>query len=284
MKKNWMLRLGLLAMVLTLVTMPMVSSTYAKYVTSANASDTARVAKWGVTVAVTGGAFATSYATDDGAVSGTIANSVVSSTVNKKVAPGTTGTFTGVAITGTPEVAVNVAVTPVLTLTGWTLADGQFYCPIVITVNGAAIKGYEYTTASAFKTAVENAIQSAEGNYAANTNLGTISNLSGNYTWAWAFETTDSVDSTYSTGTSVAAYFVNTGSGTGAAATGTFVSGTTYYNTLVNAQTNDGFTGKVDTTAFVEHYTYDMADTYLGNLATLPLISLEVTATVTQIN
>lgn len=47
MKKNLVFRLGLLALVLTLVTMPLVSGTYAKYVTQEVGTAQARVAKWG---------------------------------------------------------------------------------------------------------------------------------------------------------------------------------------------------------------------------------------------
>ena len=47
MKKNKAMRLASALLVLTLLTTCVISSTFAKYVTSANSSDSARVAKWG---------------------------------------------------------------------------------------------------------------------------------------------------------------------------------------------------------------------------------------------
>lgn len=47
MKKTKFMRAALLLLVLTLITSCFVGGTFAKYTTSANASDTARVAKWG---------------------------------------------------------------------------------------------------------------------------------------------------------------------------------------------------------------------------------------------
>ena len=46
MKKNLAARLGVLALVLTLVTSSLVSGTYSKYVSTSTGSDTARVAKF----------------------------------------------------------------------------------------------------------------------------------------------------------------------------------------------------------------------------------------------
>ena len=52
MKKNWTMRVALLIVALALITSCFVSGTYAKYVTSTTASDSARVAKFGVQLAV----------------------------------------------------------------------------------------------------------------------------------------------------------------------------------------------------------------------------------------
>ncbi|MBQ7346366.1 MAG: hypothetical protein IJW55_00245 [Clostridia bacterium] len=49
MKKNKMMRLAAIVMMLTLLTTCAISGTFAKYVTKASASDTARVAKWDIT-------------------------------------------------------------------------------------------------------------------------------------------------------------------------------------------------------------------------------------------
>ena len=47
MKKTKFMRAALLLLVLTLITSCFVGGTFAKYTTSANGSDSARVAKWG---------------------------------------------------------------------------------------------------------------------------------------------------------------------------------------------------------------------------------------------
>ncbi len=57
MKKNKMLRMASALLVLTLLTTCIIGGTFAKYTTSGTATDTARVAKWGVKVECTGNAF-----------------------------------------------------------------------------------------------------------------------------------------------------------------------------------------------------------------------------------
>ena len=113
MKKNKMMRLASAMMVLTLMSTSVISGTFAKYVTSDSATDTARVAKWGVTVTAEGSLFAETYKkTDNTPGDGNASVSVVSSGPmgDNVVAPGTKNedgiTF---AITGEPEVAVRVS-------------------------------------------------------------------------------------------------------------------------------------------------------------------------------
>ena len=50
MKKNRILKLGLLALTLTLVTASLVSGTFAKYITTASGTGAVSVAKWHATV------------------------------------------------------------------------------------------------------------------------------------------------------------------------------------------------------------------------------------------
>lgn len=108
-KKNWTMRAAVLMLALVLITSCFVGGTFAKYVTSGSGTDSARVAKFGVTVSANGDVFAKEYDTDDQTVVGTIAKSVIST--DKVVAPGTTsnGDFVAATITGTPEVAVRVS-------------------------------------------------------------------------------------------------------------------------------------------------------------------------------
>ncbi|MBQ7407948.1 MAG: hypothetical protein IJW13_01560 [Clostridia bacterium] len=92
MKKSKSLRLASILLMLCLITTCAVSGTFAKYVTSATVTDTARVAKWGINM--TGGvsAFKDVYSTD-----------VDSNDDAKVVAPGTAGT-NAYTVTGVPEV------------------------------------------------------------------------------------------------------------------------------------------------------------------------------------
>ncbi|MDE6767712.1 MAG: hypothetical protein K2J35_05915, partial [Eubacterium sp.] len=62
MKKNKMMRIASALLVLCLLTTCVISGTFAKYVTSNDGSDSARVAKFGVSVTVSGSTFAKEYA------------------------------------------------------------------------------------------------------------------------------------------------------------------------------------------------------------------------------
>ena len=192
MKKNKMMRIASVLLVAVLLTTCAISGTFAKYVTSKESTDTARVAKFGVDLGVTvDSAFATEYDADvtvtdkDGAA---IAKTVVASSTDQDnlVAPGTKGDLMASAtIAGTPEVAVNVKQEATLVLTGWEV-NGTYYCPLVITVDGDKFYGMDYTSAADFIAAVEAALDS-DVNYAPNTDL----TESHSVTWAWAFEGTD---------------------------------------------------------------------------------------------
>ena len=105
MRKNKMMRLASVLLVMTMLTTCAISGTFAKYVTQDSASDTARVAKWGVEVLASGNLFGTTYKDE------TVAKDDASLTVQSfdkatdVVAPGTKNIegFT-VQLTGQPEV------------------------------------------------------------------------------------------------------------------------------------------------------------------------------------
>ncbi len=193
MKTNrWMRATGAL-LVLTLATFGFVGGTFAKYVSEGDGEDSARVAKWGVTVEVTGDGFQTQYGKNDinSKVDG---DTVISSTEEKVVAPGTKGTFGGVKITGTPEVAVEIVTTATVDLSGWNVADGnEFYCPLKFTIGDKTINGLDYSKDEA---GGENSFESdiAEAIHDATTReVEAGENLSekGNdiqYSWEWPFE------------------------------------------------------------------------------------------------
>ncbi len=114
MRKSKTMRAAVLLLALVLITSCFVGGTFAKYITTADGGDSARVAKWGVTLEVgnsgdTSG-FKTSYNTDDSTYSSTITTSV--SSENAVVAPGTKSDANGISfkISGTPEVATKVTI------------------------------------------------------------------------------------------------------------------------------------------------------------------------------
>ena len=191
MKKNKMMRIASVLLVAVLLSTCVISGTFAKYVTSASGSDSARVAKFGVVVAVNvDGAFASEYAATADVATGTaIAKTVISSTKDENenltnvLAPGTAGwLLESVTISGEPEVAVNVSAEATLTLTGWEV-EGEYYCPLIITVDSTALHGTNYESAEEFAAAVEELLD-LEANFAPNAPL------SYNHTvaWRWEFE------------------------------------------------------------------------------------------------
>jgi len=138
MKKNRMMRLASTLLVAVLITTTTISGTFAKYTTSGTATDTARVAKFGVKVTATGDGAMFSKSYEEGNVT------VLSD--EKVVAPGTKNENAAkFEITGEPEVDVSIKYTATLDLGDkWEVdADGdpstpatEEYCPIVFTING----------------------------------------------------------------------------------------------------------------------------------------------------
>lgn len=189
MKKNIAMRVAAILFILTMISTCAFSTTFAKYVTSDEAKDTARVAKWGVEVSVEGqDAFAETY-NDKYESTGTKVVSVgakEAATDDSVLAPGTNGTLTTVTITGTPEVMVDIIVEVDLALDKWTV-DGSYYCPVVITVGSTAISGLSYTSMADFEAAVEKAVSDElkADDVAANKDLADSLTV----TWEWAFET-----------------------------------------------------------------------------------------------
>lgn len=201
MKKNKMMRLASLMLVLVLATSTVISGTFAKYVTSGTGSDSARVAKFGVVVTGTTGnanqAFAMEYAKDDAQYDAQYDESAVTVAASTNVvAPGTKGSFSNFTVTGTPEVAVRISYNAdVVNLENWladTDNDGEYddeYCPIIIYVNTTPyyINGVDIGTVDQLENAVNYAIQSATKDYAPGTDLSQV-NDDLNVSWEWAFE------------------------------------------------------------------------------------------------
>ena len=190
-KKNVLMRSAGLLLALVLVTSCFVGSTFAKYTTAADATESARVAKFGVTVTAKADMFATEYATDDPSVVGTIAKSVIST--DKVVAPGTKKEgFVASTIAGTPEVAVRVSYeAKQFELTNWTTTGTDEYCPLVFTVNGVEYKigSAGITNVTQLQTAVKNAIKAYTKDYAPGTDLSGVGADTLAISWEWPFET-----------------------------------------------------------------------------------------------
>ena len=190
MKNNRIMKAAGALLVLVLVTSCFVGSTFAKYTTAGTGSDSARVAKFGVSIEANGSTFAKEYATDDEHVAGTITKSVVST--ENVIAPGTKGEMARMAISGTPEVAVQVNYNASVTLSdNWKDAQGNFYCPLQIKIGTATIDGHTFTSKDAFIQAIEAEISSFSASYEPNTNLSTItaagSQLAPSVSWEWPF-------------------------------------------------------------------------------------------------
>lgn len=211
MKKNRMMRVASALLVAVLLSTCAISGTFAKYVTTASGTDSARVAKWGVKISgIADTLFAKTYAKD---ADTTIVNTIEAN--EKVVAPGTKNE-TGVtfSLTGTPEVAVQIdiavkgsdsdTITDVVLPAGngytdWTQAPykGTFdleadYHPVVFT-----LKDGETTLATGTLAEIETFLESKSGSYAPGKDLSTIlGGTSGTYTltWAWAFGGNDKAD------------------------------------------------------------------------------------------
>ena len=192
MKKNYMMKLAAVLLVLVLLSTCVISGTFAKYVTKGSADDEARVAKWGVTI----------VATDDDeekAVLDTLDNeneAEISVAKEKKLlAPGTKGGLVNVKVTGEPEVAVKVTVDFTIELASWVNEEAGTYCPLEFTAVIAGVtKTYKvgeggYANEAGLIAALEADVEAASGNYAADTNLATTFDLV--LSWSWAFNGDD---------------------------------------------------------------------------------------------
>lgn len=112
MKKNKMLRLASVLLVLTLLSTSIIGGAFAKYTTQSTATDTARVATWGVTISAHTDLFATAYKDEKVDASATDATvKVTTSDTSNLVAPGTTGTGLSVKNTATSEPEVSYTMT-----------------------------------------------------------------------------------------------------------------------------------------------------------------------------
>lgn len=119
MKKNKSMRIASVLLVVAILTTSILSGTFAKYITGGTGADSARVAKFGVVIAVNGNLYGEAY----GAVGATPSNTIIARGTTGQgtgtvqvdaagtnvVAPGTkSNKGLGFGVTGTPEVDVQV--------------------------------------------------------------------------------------------------------------------------------------------------------------------------------
>ena len=193
MKKNVMMRVASVLLVAVMLSTCVISGTFAKYVTDGSATDTARVAKWGVKVEANfdslftrGYALASVNSTSDEGAASVWADSEVG-----VVAPGTAGQLANFNITGKPEVDVRVNYSADVELTGaW--SDGTaFYCPLYITISHesttTSLTGLDYESADDFEAAIEAAVLGLTKDYNAGDLMSEI-NDDLQISWSWAFE------------------------------------------------------------------------------------------------
>lgn len=197
--KNKFMRAAVILMALVLMTSCFVGGTFAKYVTAGNADDSARVAKFGVVVSASDGAFYETYDSDS-----TYSGLTVEADT-KVVAPGTEGNFATIELSGTPEVAVEVAYAAEVSLSdAWVNEAGEYYCPIIVTVDGTDYVGTSYDSAAEFAADIQDAITGYTAEYEPGTDLSALNGGSEvAISWEWPFEDTTSsngqndIDDTY---------------------------------------------------------------------------------------
>ena len=145
MKKNRFIKLASGLFVLCLLTTCVVGATLAKYTTSGSGADTARVAKWGVTVSASGSLFGKQYANKDASVGSaneiyvSASDTASVSAAKNVVAPGTKNT-TGLnfTVSGTPEVAYSLTIAEKTTATDIYLKAGTYGYMVAVTLNDGA--------------------------------------------------------------------------------------------------------------------------------------------------
>lgn len=197
MRKNKMMRLASALLVAVLLTTCAISGTFAKYVTADTSADSARVAKWGVSVVASGDELFNNEYTDT-----TNGLTVKSEDDANVVAPGTSNTeFSAAGLTftikGAPEVAVKItydfeATEDIYLGTGDYANDttgdttdsynvGAVYYPVVYTLTKDGVEVAQGNLA-AIDTYFET-LTTSSTKIAANTTLDAVYVL----TWAWDF-------------------------------------------------------------------------------------------------
>ena len=183
MKRNYAMRAAGCLLVATLLSTCAVSGTFAKYVTSDSAQDTARVAKFGVNAVVAGDLFGTSYTAAAGnsiqtwtsATAGTVtadaanaasaenSDAANAASAENVVAPGTkNATGMTIAVSGKPEVSTQLTLNKMKNASNKTyvnsdieLVSGNYavMVPVTVTVTAQNVGNYYKKSGAAFVAA-----------------------------------------------------------------------------------------------------------------------------------
>lgn len=161
MKKNLMIKVASLMLVLTLASTCMIGTTFAKYVTGDQATDTARVAKWGITVSTSGTLFGTDYEEYSAAdtadrITATSTSVSAFNGTDSIVAPGTKNTVGfQVAVKGDPEVKYNTTAAKVGTISDIVLKKGNYGVMVKVPDNAAINVDTDFTANKIYKSSDE---------------------------------------------------------------------------------------------------------------------------------
>ena len=211
MKKNKMMRIASVLLVAVLLSTSIISGTFAKYVTEASSTNSARVAKFGVVLAANGNLFSKTYTKDATDATGDTDGFTVKSEANV-VAPGTKNdTGLTLSVTGTPEVDVKLTVAvaegykevflkkasslPNLTTSA---ADDTFeltedYYPVQFTLTQTKDGSTNNLVTNGKLSAVETELEKLSKYVDAGTDLANeIGTLK--LTWTWVFSNNDKAD------------------------------------------------------------------------------------------
>lgn len=198
--KNKFFKIASLMIMLCLISTCAIGTTFAKYVTGDTATDSARVAKWGVKIEMQGDdLFSNQYDAHDTELAGKL--SVKSSSDDEKVvAPGTSGS-TVFSIKGTPEVAARIvidfdATSDIMLPAGSVQGQTEDYHPLVFTLkqiadaDGAVDVVLKVGTLADIQAFLDAYTGTNGTEYLPNTDLASKFELS----WAWAYSVDDLTD------------------------------------------------------------------------------------------
>ena len=183
-------KLVAILLIFVLLTSSVLSTTMAKYIASGASDAEARVAKWGVVINTRlDSMFSSTYTSTEGE------DVIIRVQAEENVlAPGTGNSLNLTSgITGTPEVAMEVATVAEVTLENWEV-DGKYYCPLAFTINGVRRVGTQFIDALEFEKWIEDEIAKSAVQLPPGTDLSKEEKIRLNVSWDWAFEGDDVKD------------------------------------------------------------------------------------------